>query len=355
MRYLELCAGIGGFSHGLNQAGHECVGYAECDTECKKCKTYTQHIPHPTKKFYTVCMSCGQQKWQQTHQCYQIIHDPEERLWSAYDVRSVTDDDIRSLGRERGPIQMLVAGFPCQAFSIAGKREGFTDAIRGTVFFEIIRFASILRPECILLENVTGLLNHDKGGTFETILGTLDELGYMGEWQVHNSAAYVPQNRERVFIVASLRGSGRRKVFPFGRENEKSVEVIGLLDGKMHEQNRRVYNTDGISPCLTTMGGGGQEPKVLVNINQGILQTREDFTCLDANYWKGMDNHGARTGVMEEQGIRKLTPLECFRLQSYPEWWYHKLKEHGFSDSQLYKMAGNGVTSDVAEDIGSRL
>ncbi|MGO4185417.1 DNA cytosine methyltransferase [Paenibacillus sp. TAF43_2] len=99
-------------------------------------------------------------------------------------------------------MQGFVARFPCQAFSIAGKREGFNDAIRGTVFFEIIRFASILKPEFIHLENVTGILSHDKGRTIETMMRTLDELGYVGEWCVLNSSAYVPQNRERVFIVA---------------------------------------------------------------------------------------------------------------------------------------------------------
>lgn len=464
MRYLELCAGVGGLSEGLNQSGHECVGYAECDTECKKCKSYTQHIPHPTKKFHTICTVCSNSKRQQTHECYQILHDPKEKMWSAYDIRSVTDDDIRDLGRDRGPIQMLVAGFPCQAFSIAGKREGFTDEIRGTVFFEIIRFASILRPEYILLENVTGLLNHEKGRTFETILETLDELGYVGEWQVLNSAGYVPQNRKRVFIVASLRGSGRRKIFPIGRENSNSVEVIGRIDIKADDYCKRVYSTEGIAPCLPTMQGGSQEPKVmvlgntnpsgkgmngqvydagglaptlttnkgegnkvLVNVSQltGVAKT-ESSLCLDANYYKGILANQARTGVMEpipvltpdrvnkrqngrrfkEPGeamftltaqdkhgvaistkvdksqnrkrifkkkcietsdtdgnvtetrryrIRKLTPLECFRLQSYPDWWYYKLKEHDISDSQLYKMAGNGVTRIVAFEIGKQL
>ncbi|MNW43544.1 Modification methylase BanI [compost metagenome] len=316
MRYIELCAGMGGISEGLNHAGHECVGYAECDTECKKCKTYTQHMPHPSKKFHTICCECGTTKRQQTHECYQILHDPEERIWSAYDVRSVSDDDIRSLRRDRGPIQMLVAGFPCQAFSIAGKREGFGDEIRGTVFFEIVRFASILRPECILLENVTGLLNHDKGRTFETIIGTLDELGYVGEWQVHNSASYVPQNRERVFIVASLRGRSGRKIFPFGRENSNSIKVVGRLEGN-HEQNSRVYGIDGLAPTLSTMQGGGQEPKVLVvgntnpsgnGMNGQVYDAEGLAPTLTTN--KGEGNkilvNISKTGVMEP--IPVLTP-----------------------------------------------
>src|SRR5690606_35515442 len=156
MRYIELFAGIGGMGWGLMQAGMECVGYVEWD--------------------------------KYAHKAFQILHDPEERMWNAYDVRSVTDDDIRSLGRERGPIQLIAGGFPCQAFSIAGKRKGFADSTRGTLFFEIVRFASILRPEYLLLENVTGLLNHDEGRTFETVVRTLDELGYVGEWCVLNSA-----------------------------------------------------------------------------------------------------------------------------------------------------------------------
>lgn len=468
MNYIELCAGLGGMGYGLMQAGMKCVGFAECDTKCEKCKDFTQHDVYKAKKFYTFCTVCGTPKKQSTHESFKILHDPEERMWSAYDVRSVTDDDIRLLGRERGPIQGLVAGFPCQAFSIAGKREGFNDTIRGTVFFEIIRFAFILRPEFILLENVTGLLNHDKGRTFETIIGTLDELGYMGEWCVLNSAAYVPQNRERVFIVASLRGSSGRKVFPFGSENSNSVEVIGRVDIKADDYCKRVYSTDGLSPCLPTMQGGSQEPKImvagqldddsggtgkiydpagiaptqlaqhgnavtkvvvvgntnpsgngmngqvfdaeglsptlttnkgegnkiLVNVNQHEIRRSGISLCLDANYFKGLEANQSRTGVLEpvavltpdrlekiqngrrfkEPGepaftltaqdkhgiykgyrIRKLTPLECFRLQSFPDEWYYKLKKAGMANSQLYKMAGNAVTSRVAYEIGIRI
>lgn len=382
MKYIELFAGIGGMGWGLMQAGMECVGYVEWD------------------KF--------------AHKAFQLLHDPEERMWNAYDVRDVTDDDIRLFGDTRGPIGLIAGGFPCQAFSIAGKRKGFQDRTRGTLFFEIVRFASILRPKYLLLENVTGLLNHDQGRTFETVIRTLDELGYVGEWCVLNSAAYVPQNRERVFIVASLRGAGGRKVFPFGGENANAVEVVGRVDINADDYCKRVYSTEGLAPCLPTMQGGSQEPKILQRCFQGqysvyeghtgalqasmvdkvpmviqegsaVLRTDGMATCLDANYAKGLDNHGARTGIIQqgrgfnkggfhsvsptltknswEQNnhlydgyrIRKLTPLECFRLQSFPDWWYYKLKEHGISDSQLYKMAGNAVTSVVAYEIAKRL
>lgn len=327
MKYIELFSGIGGMGHGLMQAGMECAGYCEID------------------KF--------------AHQAFKILHDPEERMWEAYDVRAVTDDDIRFLGRERGPIDLIAGGFPCQAFSIAGKRKGFQDSTRGTLFFEIIRFASILKPKYLLLENVTGLLNHDGGRTFETVIRTLDELGYVGEWCVLNSSAYVPQNRERVFIVASLGGSSGKKVFPFSAENEKPVKC----------------------------DSGIERNKILVNVSQktGVNEV-ENAACLDANYFKGLGaepravispDYATKTmngrrikepgeamfaltvqdrhGITDGYRIRKLTPLECFRLQSFPDEWYHTLKEHGISDSQLYKMAGNAVTSRVAYEIGKRL
>lgn len=368
MRYIELFAGIGGLGYGLMQAGMECVGYCEID------------------KF--------------AHKAFQLLHDPEGRMWSAYDVRSVTNDDIRSLRRERGEIQLIAAGFPCQAFSIAGKREGFADRTRGTLFFEIVRFASILRPKYLLLENVTGLLSHDNGRTFETIIRTLDELGYVGEWCVLNSASYVPQNRERIFIVASLGGTGGRKVFSFEGEDRKTsipVKLVAHRDG--YRRNTQVYSPDGITEALDTAQGGGRNHHVLVKDNSFFvtkqdneIRIREIANCLDANYFKGLDCHQQRTGVMvvgqvdtdksqtgnvysidglaptqlKQHGnavtkisdgfrIRKLTPLECFRLQSWPDEWYYKLKEAGISDSQLYKMAGNGVTSVVAYEIAKRI
>ncbi len=133
-------------------------------------------------------------------------------------------DASRIIPEELPDFDLLVGGFPCQAFSIAGKRRGFEDT-RGTLFFEIARIAKHKRPRYLLLENVAGLLSHNKGDTFETILATLDELGYDAEWEVLNSKNFgVPQNRERVFIVGHLRGHGSRKIFPLG-------QVGGETDG----------------------------------------------------------------------------------------------------------------------------
>ncbi|HEM4388965.1 TPA: DNA cytosine methyltransferase, partial [Streptococcus suis] len=170
MKFLDLFAGIGGFRLGMERAGHECVGFCEIDPFARK--------------------------------SYKAIHDTEGEF-EFHDITRVTDESVREIGR----VDVICGGFPCQAFSIAGKRAGFEDT-RGTLFFEIARFASILRPKYLFLENVTGLLNHDNGNTFETILGALDDLGYDAEWQVFNSKNFgVPQNRERVFIIGHLRGA----------------------------------------------------------------------------------------------------------------------------------------------------
>lgn len=291
MKYIELFAGIGGMGHGLMQAGMECVGYCEID--------------------------------KYAHQAFQILHDPEERMWNAYDVRSVTDDDLRSLGRERGPIQLIAGGFPCQSFSVAGKRQGFKDRTRGTLFFEIVRFASILRPQYLLLENVTGLLGHDDGRTFETIIRTMDELGYVGEWCVLNSSTYLPQSRERIFIVASLGGISGPKIFPFGEKSiSPGIRIVGTVKAREDAIGQRdiVHDPAGIIGALTATDY--KQPKL----------------------------------IMQEDGrIRRLTPLEGFRLQGFPDEWYYKLKKSGISDSQLYKMAGNAVTSRVAYEIGARI
>jgi DNA (cytosine-5)-methyltransferase 1 len=229
MKFLDLFAGIGGFRMGMELAGHECVGYVEIDKFARK--------------------------------SYEAIYDTEGE-WTAHDITSVTNDDLRFLAT-RG-IDVICGGFPCQAFSVAGKRLGFEDT-RGTLFFEIARFAKEIQPRYLFLENVKGLLSHDNGRTFETILFTLDELGYDAEWQVLNSKDFgVPQNRERVFIIGHLRGQRTRKVFPIiGESSEIDCNLVGKLALPGKDQLNRVYATDGLSPTLTTMQGGRQEPKII--------------------------------------------------------------------------------------------
>ena len=191
MKFLDLFAGIGGFRLGMERAGHECIGFCEID------------------KF--------------ARASYKAIHDTTGEI-ELHDITTVSDDFIRSIGN----VDAICGGFPCQAFSIAGKRQGFEDT-RGTLFFEIARFASVLKPRILFLENVKGLLHHDKGRTFGTILETLEELGYDVEWQVLNSKDFgVPQNRKRVFIIGHLRGESGRKIFPIAKKTyEQQNNAIG--------------------------------------------------------------------------------------------------------------------------------
>jgi len=137
--------------------------------------------------------------------------------------------DITKIDEQRLPdFELLCGGFPCQSFSIAGKRGGFEDT-RGTLFFDIARIAKYKRPRLLLLENVKGLLSHEEGRTFNTIIATLNELGYDLQWQVLNSKNFgVPQNRERVFIIGHLRETSRPKVFPITQNSQEDIVLPTL-------------------------------------------------------------------------------------------------------------------------------
>ncbi|MCV09001.1 DNA (cytosine-5-)-methyltransferase [Listeria monocytogenes] len=380
MNFLDLFAGIGGFRLGMERAGHKCVGYVEIDKYARK--------------------------------SYQAIHDTEGE-WTAHDITKVTDDEWREL---RGTVDVICGGFPCQSFSIAGKRRGFED-IRGTLFFDIARAAKQIKPRILFLENVKGLLSHNEGQTFATILKTLHELGYDAEWQVCNSKNFgVPQNRERVFIIGHLRGESGRKIFPFGGNDTavnskqpgqiivgttknadakgsnyrhdtfssdgiigcltatdyKQPKQIVVLAGKLpgpHEQNSRVYDTEGVSPTLTTMQGGGQEPKIKVKeaTKKGFADafpgdstniSHPDSETRRGRVGKQLANTlltGEEQAVVENDfRIRKLTPRECWRLQGFPDWAFDRAAEVN-SNSQLYKQAGNSVTVNVIEVIAKKL
>ena len=176
IRFLDMFAGIGGFRSGLEAVcGFECVGYCEIDKYAK--------------------------------QAYEAMYKTKGELYF---------NDARKILPEQLPdIDLICGGFPCQSFSIAGARRGFEDT-RGTLFFEIARIAAVKRPKYLFLENVPGLLNHDKGRTFETILRTLDELGYNVVWQVLNSKNFgVPQSRNRVYIIGYLREKCAGEILSF--------------------------------------------------------------------------------------------------------------------------------------------
>jgi len=267
MKFFDLFAGIGGFRLGMERAGHECVGSCEWNKYSRE--TYKSNFG----------------------------------IYPKYnDVKEMQTDTLPQF-------DVLCAGFPCQAFSIAGKRLGFEDQ-RGNIFFEIIRIAKAKRPSYLFLENVKGLLSHEQGDTFRTIISTLDEMGYDAEWQLFNSKYFVPQNRERIFIIGHLRGASTRQIFPLGDYDEEPAGNIKKQGQLTPHNGTSFYDKSGISPTLISSEGSGS----IIKIN-------------------------------DDTRIRRLTPVECERLQGFPDNWTIG------SDTQRYKQCGNAVTVDVVEYI----
>jgi DNA (cytosine-5)-methyltransferase 1 len=253
--------------------------------------------------------------------------------------------DITKIKADELPdFDLFTGGFPCQAFSIAGKRLGFAET-RGTLIYEVFRILKEKQPRFVLLENVKGLLSHDSGRTFKTIISSLAELGYSVEWQVLNAKNFgVPQNRERVFIIGHLGGFGGRQVFPIRGDNEETKNTTHpTIDAnyyKGHSNQRRVMAVPVLTP---------DRPEKRQNGRRFKENGDPSFTLT------GQDKHGVYDGMK----IRRLTPTECERLMGLPDDWTSKgdfdgeIKE--ISDTQRYKLCGNGVVVNVVEYIIDKL
>ncbi len=366
IRFFDMFSGIGGFRTGLERAGgFTCAGHCEIDKHADK----AYRAAHPIKES-------------------EVFYDDATTI----DPGAMPDFDL------------LCGGFPCQAFSIAGKRKGFEDA-RGTLFFEIARVARAKRPAYLLLENVPGLLSHDGGWTFAVILDTLCGLGYSVEWQVLNSKDFgAPQSRRRVYIIGYLDPRCAGKVLPVRETDPKTLML--LLDGR---QDSRVYDPAGVSKTLLAKAGGmgGKTGLYAIGFDRRHGITREldtaytltagdyrglnrnhtqnavlmikeatksggkaaqpgdsiDFSYADADTRRGRVgkniahtlNTGGSQGVLTTGGrIRRLMPRECFRLQGFDETQIDKFLSVD-SDAQAYKQAGNAVTVNVVHALGLRL
>ena len=301
-------------------------------------------------------------------------------------------------------LDLYVAGFPCQAFSIAGQRKGFDD-VRGTLFFDVAEFIRINQPKMFILENVKGLLSHDNGRTYQTITdiltnggGTLnsqmsldvfdDGLGYHCYAQVLNTKHYgIPQNRERIFIV----GFKEFRDFSFPKKEplklrlkdmlQDNPESKYLLSNKMYEVLKKHGNkiidndTPNSSGCIHAnyykMGGRDQQyikadAKYYLSdkLIQGFSKANERK---DIGYkFEPTKGEGVATCINTKEGsreynnfiqserIRRLTPLECWRLQAFPDAAFFKAQEV-CSDTQLYKQAGNSISVNVLERILNKM
>ena len=440
-KYISLFAGIGGFDFGLNAVGGECVFASEIDKFAK--------------------------------QAYTTLHglEPHGDI-TKIDAKDIPDHDV------------IAAGFPCQSFSVAGKRGGFEDA-RGTLFFEVARIADEKKPKILLLENVKGLVGHDKGKTLDTIVKTLNDIGYRVDFEVLNSKYFgVPQNRERIFIVAiredlivnetwNIEGNnvvakGKKRIsgyddvktfnFDFPKNETVTKRLVDVLEDAVDEKyyldedktsklvvdlkgsnsdvkvvgnasrtgynSHNIHDPEGISPTIAArdykgakmvaeglpikeatkkgyamanegdavnimfptsktrrgrVGKDGQAQTLEASgVNQGVV-----LPAIGASRGRNIENPSDRTpGNDVEQRlelnnggtsntltsvqkdnyvvepllrIRKLTPLECWRLQGFTDEQHNAVEASGISNSQRYKQAGNAVTINVIEAIGTRL
>ena len=355
IKYLDMFAGVGGFRTGLTNVGDFFipVGWCELDRYAQK--------------------------------AYRALYETEGEYFC---------DDATQIKCEDLPeIDLICAGFPCQPFSVSGRRLGFADT-RGTLFHEIVRVAEARRPAYLLLENVPGLLNHEGGKTFGTILAAIHELGYSLEWCVLNSANFgVPQQRRRVYIVGYLDSRLSGKIFPLSQSDGAALRQV--IPGG---QGQRVYSPEGASTCLTSQGGGwgAKTGLYLVDMNPNPVIT-DTARCITARYLAAPSNRrGEHSGVLisdaravltperesvRQQGrrmkepnepmftltaqdkhgveyngrVRRLMPRECFRLQGFTDEQFFKLVEAGIPEAQLYKMAGNSVTTNVVTAVGTKL
>ena len=298
LTFLDFCSGIGGFRLGLESAGHKCIGYCEYD------------------KF--------------ARASYEAMYDTEGE-WTAHDVTKLKSDEIPYA-------DIWCFGFPCQDISVAGKQRGLVGK-RSGIYFNIIDLIKGKeendRPTYLLVENVKNLLSINAGFDFATVLSEMDEAGYDCRWQVLNSKNFgVPQNRERVFIIANLRSRGRREILPLTGENEAALnQLVGGMQGY------RVYGTDGLSATLVGNAGGVGAKTGLYFIDQSNTAPKVTDTarCLTARYTSGMVNHTAmNSAVLEVHPV--LTPERMEKRQNG-----RRMKEDGEPMFTLTSQDRHGV------------
>lgn len=323
MRFVDLFAGIGGIRLGFEQVFPESETVFVSEQDVKAQETYRANFSTPGVFAGDI---------------------------TKVDVGDVPDFDV------------CLAGFPCQAFSIAGKRQGFNDSYkgqsRGTLFAEVIRFCEAKQPKVIFCENVKGLVTHDRGNTLRVIVGAFEEIGYKVHFEVLNSCDFgVPQNRERVFIVCfrqDVDDSGF--VFPTGVGTGRVIRDVlddAPVDAKyylsdvyletLREHRRKqeakgngfgyvVRDLDGVAGALVC-GGMGRERNLIVDSRPHSLVPTTRIK-----------------GQVNREDVRKLTPREWARLQGFPEGFVLPV-----SDTQLYRQLGNSVTVPVVAAVAGRV
>lgn len=260
-------------------------------------------------------------------------------------------DDIRNIKVEDIPnFDILLAGFPCQAFSVAGYRKGFSDE-RGNLFFELVRIIEVKKPQVVFLENVKNLVGHDNGNTFRVILDCLNQNGYKVKYQVLNACDFgnIPQNRERIYIIAFLDEEIAKRFYfpvpvPLKTKLHDVIDFENQVDEKYYYNERSCSFYEQLKEDMTKEDTIYQWRRIYVRENKSNL-----CPTLTANMGTGGHNVPL---VFTKTGIRKLTPRECFNLQGFDSKF---ILPESLSNTRLYKQAGNSVVVPVIERIAKEI
>lgn len=310
LKYIDLFAGTGAFSWVLNQHGLECV--LANDMVASSEKIFKTNFP--------------------------------EKPFVLGDLLDISPNMIPSH-------DIVCAGFSCQPFSIAGKQEGFQDA-RSNVFWKLLEIIEHHQPCLLLLENVKNLLSHDRGKTFELILNRLQKLGYVVKYQVLDTAriTQIPQHRERVYLVC-FRHVHQAELFDFDfGEQQQSQPICQFLEKNVpnkyyYKDNLKVYDVikkHVVKPVTTN---------TLYQYRRYYVRENKNHQCPTLTANMGSGGHNVPL-LLDQKGIRKLTPRECFNLQGFPSTYQLPTT---LSDSALYHLAGNAVSIPVVEKLISKV
>jgi len=304
---IDLFAGIGGIRLGFEKAGFQTVYSNDFDKHCKI--TYDSNFDNPK------------------------LH--------VENIKNIKSKDLPKY-------DLLLGGFPCQAFSIAGYREGFKDEKgRGDLFFDIARIIKNTKPEGFMLENVRHLKTHDKGKTFRIISDTLKSLGYYFTSQILNSKDFgnVPQNRERIIIVG-FKNKNTFGRFHFPKKKPLTKTVLSTLENKVDE--KYYYNN---KPLYKKLKKNVVRKDKVYQWRRIYVRENKNGVCPTLTANMGTGGHNVPI-IKDNKGIRKLTPRECARLQGFPD--SYRLPEN-IAISHLYKQIGNSVSVPVIESVAKNI
>jgi DNA (cytosine-5)-methyltransferase 1 len=308
MEFVDLFSGSGGFSYVLEKNGLSCV--------------FANDIINESQKIYEMNM--------------------KKSVFTLGDLNNI---DVNEIPKH----DILCGGFPCQPFSVAGKRQGFKDK-HSNVFWKIIEILEKHHPNIIILENVKNLVNHDKKNTFKIILDKLEEVGYHIKYDILDTCKLtgIPHHRERIYIIGFLDKTQFDKFnFDF-----KEIPINNIIDFLETDVDKKYYYTDRfkVYPEISKNVIKHISTNTIYQYRRYYVRENKTGCCPTLTANMGGGGHNVPL-IKDDKGIRKLTPRECFNLQGFPS--DYKLPK--LPDSKLYKIAGNAITVSVVDLIIKKL